>query len=80
MASRFFGGIEWLSDSRRMLYGSDGIIYLMDSETGSTREVLSAAPARMHDPRLSMDERWMYFQRSISEADIWMLTLDEEQK
>jgi Tol biopolymer transport system component len=70
----------WLSDSRRLLYRDSGRIFLVDSGTGSTREVLSiSADSVLGQLTISHDNRWIYFSVYSSEADIWMLTLDESQ-
>jgi hypothetical protein len=71
----------WQPDSRRLLcLGVSGEIFLVDIETREVREVLSLAPDRLNWARLSHDGQWMYFTRTTEEADIWMLTLNEEQK
>jgi hypothetical protein len=59
-------------------------IFLLDTETGETREVMSSAslsiaPDRIGGrPALSPDNRSIYIERSHQEADIWMLTFDEQ--
>ena len=69
----------WLSDSRRLLYGNRRRVYMLDSETGNTHEVLSLPLGAVNQPRLSRDDHWLYFQKHSPEADIWILTLEEEQ-
>ena len=68
----------WMSDGRRLLYGV-GQIKKLDTVSGSTSVVLSVPPDRVAYPCLTHDDRWLYFTRWINEADIWMLTLEEEQ-
>ncbi len=51
---------------------------MLDSETGNTHEVLSLPLGAVNQPRLSRDDRWLYFQKHSPEADIWMLTLNEK--
>ncbi len=69
----------WLSDSRRLLFHDSGEIFLLDSDSGRADEVLSISPDTVGRPAVSHDNRWIYFTRRTSEADIWLLTLDEEQ-
>jgi Tol biopolymer transport system component len=67
----------WLSDSRRLLFADSGTIFLLDIESGRSREVLSIAPDDVVTFSLSPDNRTIYFTRRTSEADIWLLTLKE---
>jgi hypothetical protein len=69
----------WLSDNRRLLFWDGGKILLIDTKTGRFHEVLSLEPDTVGDFfDLSRDDRTIYFSRRHSEADIWMLTLNEE--
>ena len=70
----------WLSDSRRILFYdfTQGKIFLVDSKSGRVREVLSISPDIVDSLSVSPDNRSIYFSRSTSEADIWLLTLNEE--
>jgi Tol biopolymer transport system component/serine/threonine protein kinase len=69
----------WLPDSRRLLcYGASGEILLVDVQTREAREVLSVFPDTLNWMALSHDGQWLYFTRQSEEADIWMLTLNEE--
>jgi Tol biopolymer transport system component len=55
-------------------------LFLLDIETGRYQELLSLLPDEIRAPSVSPDNRWIYFTRVEGEADVWMLTLDEEQK
>ena len=69
----------WLSDNRRLLFDDGGKIFLLDGKTGAFHEVLSLEPDAVEEGLdLSRDDRTIYFSRMRSEADIWMLTLDEK--
>jgi Tol biopolymer transport system component len=67
----------WLRDSRRLLFSSGGKLYLIDSVTRKIREILSIAGETLSAPAVTQDNRWIYFQRGTSEADIWMATLPQ---
>jgi serine/threonine protein kinase len=68
----------WLSDNRRLLFRDGGKILLLDGKTSSFRELLSLEPDRIaQDFGLASDDRTIYFIRTRSEADIWMVTLHE---
>ncbi len=80
---------RWLSDSRRVLISStfnSAPILLFNIESGKHHEVLSSeilsiAPDIIRwTPAIAPDDRTIYFERQRLEADIWMLTLDKEQK
>ena len=72
-----FGAVPvWLWDSRRLLFQDRGKLYLVDSQTGKPREILSVAPHGIDTPTLSRDDRLMYFSVIVKEADIWLATLE----
>jgi hypothetical protein len=68
----------WLSDNRRMLFWRGGNVHLLDTKTSRFHEVLDLKLDSI-DYRfdISSDDRTIYFSRIHSEADIWMVTLDE---
>lgn len=69
----------WLSDSRRLLFTSGSSIRLLDVDAGGTSDVFSALPDRIVQSGLSLsaDDRTVYFTRSRTESDIWLLSYDE---
>jgi Tol biopolymer transport system component len=70
----------WLRDSRRLLFLDSGNVFLLDIDSGRVHELLSISPDIVGELSISHDNRWIYFHGESSEADIWMLTLNEEQK
>ena len=67
----------WLGDSRRLLFEAEGKLYLIDSQSGKPREILSVAPHGTEGPTtVSRDDRLMYFSVVVTEADIWLATLE----
>ena len=71
----FGSGPVWLSDSRRILFGFEGKLFLVDSQSKKSHEVLSVPGETLSWPSLSRDNREIYFTRGTNEADIWMATL-----
>jgi serine/threonine protein kinase/Tol biopolymer transport system component len=69
---------SWLDDSRRLIYGEGSEIKMMDTVTGKSRVILSVAPDEVlnNSLKISTDNRTIYFTRSVTESDIWMITLD----
>jgi hypothetical protein len=55
-------------------------LFLVDSESGKVDALLSLSPDFISTPSVSKDDQAIYFSRYTDEADIWMLTLNEEQK
>ena len=73
------GCCRWLNDSRRLLFLSQGKLYLLDSVSKAYEEVRDLG-GWVGSFSLSRDNRTIYFERYLEEeADIWMLTLNEEQ-
>jgi len=66
----------WLGDSRRLLFHDQGKLYLIDNQTRKTREILSVAPHAIREVTLSRDDRLVYFSVAVTEADIWLATLE----
>jgi Tol biopolymer transport system component len=67
---------RWLSDGRRLVYMNDKSgLSLVESRFKRSHELLSLLPDRISSPVPSRDDRWIYFVRGSSEADLWLLTL-----
>ena len=69
----------WLSDSRRLLYLNKGKIFLLDSEAGSSKELVSIAPEEIarRGFAVSADDRRIYFSVTATEADVWMAEFEK---
>ena len=64
----------WLADSRRFLYNEGGKMYLTDSVSGRTREILSVAPYQVgRGISISADDRTIYFTSGLMQRDIWLM-------
>ena len=68
----------WLSDSRRILFLDGGKIHLLDSASGSTRELVSVMPEQVarRGFAVSPDDRDICFSVSITEADVWKIEFE----
>lgn len=64
----------WLADSRRFLYTANGKIHLLDTVTGRTREIASAASYQV-DRGISVAPGGgtIYFTATVGESDIWLM-------
>jgi len=69
---------KWLSDNRRLMFQHDGKLYLADSVTKKSHEVLSLEPYEIpfRGFTLSPDSRTIFFTLATTEADVWMATLE----
>jgi hypothetical protein len=52
---------------------------MLDIDSGTEHEILSLSPDIVMHAAVSPDGQTLYFSRLKIEADIWMLTLNEEQ-
>jgi Tol biopolymer transport system component len=69
----------WLPDSRHLLFVSGGSgFHVVDSETGEVSEVFTVRRDVLGPPRLTRDGSQLVYSRRTTEADIWLLTLDDE--
>jgi serine/threonine-protein kinase len=66
----------WLPDSRRLLFVSGGnAFYVVDSETRLVLRVFAVTRDVIGPPQLTPDGRTLYYTRRVTEADIWLATL-----
>ena len=68
-------GPAWMSDSRRVVVAHDGKLFLLDSRTKASSELLASSEGWLDAPVLSHDDRTIYFVLDTEEADIWLLEL-----
>ena len=72
-----FGGMpRWLSDNRRAIWGSSSSIWLLNTDTGKNRELLSVTPNAVYGVALSPDDRWIYFGLGRADADVWLMSVE----
>jgi serine/threonine protein kinase/Tol biopolymer transport system component len=65
----------WMRDSRRLLYLESGKVFVVDSVTRASREVLTPPQgSTFNGLDLSPDERTLHLVRGAIEGDVWMLT------
>ena len=69
---------SWLGDGRRLVYPDGGAIRIMDATTGESRPILSVAPDSIdeYSLQISSDNRTLYFSRTVTESDVWLITLE----
>jgi Tol biopolymer transport system component len=69
-------GATWLSDSRHLLYRDSDQLFLFDTLSRTSRQVLTIPPGSdYNDFCLSPDDRVLYLARNTEEGDIWLLTM-----
>jgi Tol biopolymer transport system component len=67
----------WLPDSQRVLFVSGGKeFFVVDARSRKVQRVYSVKRDVIGPPQLSRDGREVYFSRRVTEADIWLLTLE----
>lgn len=73
--SQSAGDPAWLSDGRRLLFDERSTLRLIDTQTGSVRDLWSIAPDILSLWSISRDDRTAFVTRRVSQADIWLMTL-----
>ncbi|MBK9316872.1 MAG: hypothetical protein IPM55_21895 [Acidobacteria bacterium] len=68
----------WLNDNQRLLFFAQDKLYLLDSRTRKTLEILSVAPNRFQSLGVSHNSRVVYFSLQTTEADIWLASLEAQ--
>jgi Tol biopolymer transport system component len=63
----------WLNDSRRLIYASNGRLFIADTVLKAARELLAMPEDELDLPRLSRDNLTLYFTRGGTESDLWMM-------
>jgi len=65
----------WLNDGRRILFVSQGKIFLLDAKSRKVEPVLTVTDedVDLGSPALSRDNRTIYFTAVASEADVWLM-------
>jgi eukaryotic-like serine/threonine-protein kinase len=67
----------WLRDGRTILFVSGGnAFHTVDRVTGRVRQVYTVERDVLGPPRLTRDGRTAFFSRRVTEADIWMATIE----
>ena len=70
----------WLPDSRRVMFVSGGKdLFVVDTATKTVRKTFSVRRDVIGPPQISRDGKEAYFSRRVTEADIWLLTLETAQ-
>jgi serine/threonine protein kinase/WD40 repeat protein len=72
------GQAHWLPDSRRLLVGRQGRVFITDVPSGNVREIFAMPGEIVQAPRLSPDGKTIYFLRGSSSGDIWTVRLESE--
>ena len=70
----------WLHDNRRLFFQDHDRLYVVDSVTRKVQEVLSAHPYTAETVCSTRDDRTLYYVLVRTEADIWLLNLEEPDK
>jgi Tol biopolymer transport system component len=66
----------WLPDGRRLLFVSRGReYYVLDTRTKAVSKIWSTLRDTLGPPRLTRDGRTLFFQRRVTESDVWVATL-----
>jgi WD40-like Beta Propeller Repeat len=67
----------WLNDSRRLLYVFQGKLFVLDSASKQSHELLALPRGDIAGPAVPTDNTHIYFVRQIIEGDVWLARLGE---
>ena len=68
----------WLPDSRRVMFVARGREYdILDTRTKVVTTIYRSIRDTLGPPRLTRDGRKLFFQRRVTESDIWVATLSD---
>jgi len=67
----------WLNDNRRLLFVSQGTLFLFDTESREYQQVMIVTDQDVDigSPALSRDNRTIYYTYVATEADIWLMNI-----
>ena len=67
----------WLPDNEHVMFVARGKeFFIVDVKSEAIRKVFSEKRDVIGPPQLSRDGREAYYSRRVTEADIWLLTID----
>jgi TolB protein len=67
---------RWLADGRRMIFVSEGKLFVIDTVTKNMRELYSRDREEIRSVGTSRDNTLLYFTARLAESDIWLLDLE----
>ena len=66
---------SWLSDSRRIVFVNGHKIFVTDTETKKTKEILAHQPENIRASFVSRDGHLLYYTVHSNESNIWLLDI-----
>lgn len=70
------GSASWLNDGKRVIFMSENKIYLVNTQTKTSKEIFSPSSYNIEHTRISNDNKLIYFRYRQVEGDIWLLSLN----
>lgn len=67
---------SWLPDSRRIIYTLEGKVFVADTLTKTTHELVTHQPEQIRSVAVSHDGQLLYYTVYSTESDIWLLNLE----
>lgn len=68
----------WLNDSRHFIYSDQKGIFLCDSETKKTTEILKPSAYEIQGANISADDKTLYFRYLQVDADVWLIDASQQ--
>ena len=70
-----YAGSTWMHNSRRLVLAVEEKLFVFDTRSKESRELLATPEGPITWVSLSPDDRTIYFSLETQEADIWLLDL-----
>ena len=65
----------WLHDNRRLLFSHEGKLFLVDTATRQSHQLMALPQRSLGSVGLSPDGRTIYYTVMAAEADVWLMTM-----
>lgn len=69
------GFAVWLADNRRLIFCSEDKIFLLDTQSGKLKELLSVKPSIIDSIAVTKNNRAIYYSVKKRESDIWLANI-----
>jgi Tol biopolymer transport system component len=68
----------WLADGRRLVYDNHGRLWVLDTISGDTKEVLAIPGETLDSPVPIMGDSQLLFTRTAQSSDIWTMRFGDK--
>ena len=70
----------WVRDGRRIVHAGNGRLFVTDTASGVSHEILDVPGETLLSPRLAAGDSRLFFLRQVTEGDIWTMRFASERR